>query len=166
MTLSRTALLLVAGAGLLAGCSQPASNSATNTAAATSAAAPASGPDTVITQADLPHPKAGLWMVTTSMNGGPAHTLQNCYKGEPLKMQDHAIPGCTGLVLKRTFLGDYVMDAACSSQQGMSSSMHMVVHGDFLGGSYTTNGTAHIAMPGRPPMDFTTHSEAHWMGPC
>jgi len=171
MTLSRTALVFVAGAGLLAACSQPASNSATNsaatnTAAASSAApAPTSGPDTVITRADLPHPRAGLWMLTSSTNGGPAHTTQSCYKGEPLKMEEHPIPGCTGLILKRTFLGDYVMDAACSGH-GVASSMHMVVHGDFLGGSYTTNGTAHIAIPGRPAMDITTHTDAHWMGPC
>jgi len=168
MTLTRTAILLVAGAGLLAACSQPSSNTATNTAAASSgapAAAASSGPDTVISQADLPHPKAGLWAVSSSTNGEPAHTTQSCYKGEPLKMNEHPIPGCTGLVFKRTFLGDYVMDAACN-EQGMSSSMHMVVHGDFLGGSYTTDGTAHIAMSGRPAMDITTHSEAHWLGPC
>jgi hypothetical protein len=168
MTFSRTALMLVAGGALLAACSQPGGNTAANTAAASSgapAATATSGPDTVITQADLPHPKAGLWAISSSTNGGPAHTSQSCYKGEPLKMQEHQVPGCTGLILKRTFLGDYVMDAACN-MHGMASSMHMVVHGDFLGGAYTTDGVAHIAMPGRPAMDITTHSEAHWLGPC
>jgi hypothetical protein len=167
MTLSRTALILLAGAALIAGCSKSGDNT---TAAASSAsgapAAAASGPDTVITEADLPHPKAGLWVVSSSTNGGPPHTSQSCYHGEPFKMNEHPVPGCTGLVLKRTFLGDYVMDAACGSQGGLSSSMHMVVHGDFTGGNYTTDGTAHIVMPGRPPLDFTSHGEAHWTGPC
>ena len=167
MTISRTALVLVAGVALIAGCSK-AGGSAQTTASTSGApaAAPSSGPDTVITQADLPHPKAGMWVVSSSTNGGPPHTSQSCYHGEPFKMNEHPVPGCTGLVLKRTFLGDYVMDAACGSQGGLSSSMHMVVHGDFLGGAYTTDGVAHIAMPGRPAMDITTHSEAHWMGPC
>jgi hypothetical protein len=171
MTLSRTALLLAASVALLAACNKTGGNTTTAAAAGSStaaaSAAPASGPDTVITQADLPHPKAGLWAITSSTNGGPSHTTQSCYKGEPLKLEQHPIPGCTGLILKRTFLGDYVMDAACSSPQGgMSSSMHMVVHGDFLGGSYTTDGTAHITIPGRPALDLTSHSEAHWLGPC
>ena len=166
MTMSRTALILVAaGAALVAGCSK----SGGNTTAAASAGAPASaatsGPDTVITSADLPHPKAGVWAVSTSTNGGPAHTSQSCYHGEPFKMNEHPVPGCTGMVLKRTFLGDYVMDAQCA-EHGIESSMHMVVHGDWTGGSYTTNGSVHMVFPGRPPMDITTHSEAHWMGPC
>ena len=143
MTLSRTALLLVAGAALLAACNKTGGNTTTTAAAgssaAPSAAAPSNGPDTVIAQADLPHPKAGLWAVSSSTNGGAPHTTQSCYKGEPLKLEQHPIPGCTGLILKRTFLGDYVMDAACSSPQGgMASSMHMVVHGDFLGGRVNT----------------------------
>jgi hypothetical protein len=166
MTFSRSALVLVAGAALLAACSQPAGNTSTTTAASGApAAAAATGPDTVISQADLPHPKAGLWATSSSMNGAPPSIHQTCYKGEPIKMNEHPIPGCTGLVLKRTFLGDYVMDAACA-MHGMDSSMHVVVHGDFMGGAYTSDGKAHIVMPGRPPMDFTTHTEAHWVGPC
>ncbi len=166
MTISRTALVLVAGAALIAGCSKAGGNA--QTTASTSgapAAAPSSGPDTVITQADLPHPKAGLWVVSSSTNGGPPHTSQSCYHGEPFKMNEHPVPGCTGMVLKRTFLGDYVMDANCA-EHGFESSMHMVVHGDWTGGAYTTNGAMHMVFPGRPPMDITTHSEAHWMGPC
>jgi hypothetical protein len=164
MTLSRTALVLLAGAALIAGCSQPASNT-TAAASGGAPAAAASGPDTVIGEADLPHPKAGLWVVSSSTNGGAPQTSQSCYHGEPFKMSEHQVPGCTGLVLKRTFLGDYVMDADCN-EHGVTSAMHMVVHGDWTGGAYTTSGSLHMALPGRPPMDITTHSEAHWTGPC
>jgi hypothetical protein len=167
MTFSRTALLLLASAGSLAACSQPAGNTTTTAAgsSAAPAAAPSSGPDTAITAADLPHPRAGLWAVSTSTNGEPAHTAQSCYHGEPFKMNEHPVPGCTGMQLKRTFLGDYVMDASCS-EHGIQTVMHMDVHGDFTGGSYTTNGSVHMVLPGRPPMDITSHSEAHWIGPC
>jgi hypothetical protein len=165
MTISRTALILVAGAALVAGCSKSGGNTTAAASAGAPAAAPTSGPDTVITAADLPHPKAGMWVVSSSTNGGPPHTSQSCYHGEPFKMNEHPVPGCTGTVLKRTFLGAYVMDADCA-EHGFESSMHMDVHGDWTGGAYTTNGSVHMVFPGRPPMDITTHSEAHWMGPC
>ena len=168
MTPLRTTLLILAGAAALAACNKSGGN--TTTTAQTTSGAPAAGatggPDTVISQADLPHPKAGMWVVTSSSNGAPPHVSHSCYKGEPLKLNEHPVPGCTGLVLKRTFLGDYVMDAACSSPQGMSSSMHVVTHGDFTNGAYTSDGTMHMVIPGRPPLDMTSHTEAHWLGPC
>jgi hypothetical protein len=170
MTLTRSVLLLAAAAFALAACSkstggaQTAAN-ASSAGAPPAAAAPSSGPDTTIAESDLPHPKAGMWQVSSSVNGAPAHVSQSCYKGEPLRMNEHPVPGCTGMQLKRTFTGDYVMDASCA-QQGFNSTMHIVVHGDFLGGSYQSNGKVHIEMPGRPPLDMTTHSDAHWLGPC
>ena len=172
MTLSRTALLLVGCAAVLAACSKPAGNTQTTTASGQTAAnaqpaappAATSGPDTSIGEADLPHPRAGMWQVTTTMNGVHEHTSTHCYKGEAFEMRDKRVPGCTAWQFKRTFLGAYVVDAACAAH-GMTSQYHAQVQGDFLGGHYTYDGKAHIQV-GERAMDFASHVDAHWLGPC
>jgi hypothetical protein len=165
MTFTRTALVLLAATALLAACSQPKSN----TAAGSTSAAPATGPDITIGEADLPHPKLGMWVVTSSFNGGAPHVDHNCTKvdqGINLRKDLSKIGQvCSVFTLKRTFLGDYVLDATCGAH-GMSSTIHDVIHGDFGGGSYTTDTTVHMTMTARPVLDLTTHSEAKWIGPC
>ncbi len=166
MTFTRTAILLVAGAALLAACSRPAGNTQTASGAASGAAA-AGGPDTNITANDLPHPKAGMWEVATSVNGRPAETERNCESGQPINLGKdlEKIRQFCAISFKRTFLGDYVVDSTCN-MQGIAGSTHMVVHGDFLGGGYTTDSTSSFTFPGRPATVTHLHSEAHWVGPC
>jgi hypothetical protein len=169
MTFTRTAVVLLAGAGLLAACSQPGGNTAASSSAAAASATLATGPDVAINEADLPHPKLGMWVVTSSFNGRPPHVDHNCTKVDQSinlrKNLSRIGQVCSVFTLKRTFLGAYVLDATCGAR-GVSSTIHDVIHGDFTGGSYTTDTTAHMTLAGRPPMDFTTHSEAKWLGPC
>ena len=152
MTLARTALCLLAGAALLAACSKPGGNQAA-----------ASGPDVVITQADLPKMKPGLWATTVSDDGKPATTSQHCETGEQVGMADMS-KECSKFVFKRTFLGGIVIDATCG-QNGMVSTMHMSVHGDY-NASITGDSQVSLAMPGQPTRSFTTHTESHYVGPC
>jgi hypothetical protein len=152
MTLARTALCLLAGAALLAACSKPGGNQAA-----------ASGPDVVITQADLPKMKPGLWATTVSDDGKPATTSQHCETGEQVGMADMS-KECSKFVFKRTFLGGIVIDAVCGAG-GYSSTMHMTVRGDY---NSAITGDAQITMtlPNHPPTPIATHSEARYVGPC
>jgi hypothetical protein len=152
MTMMRTALCLVAGAGLLAACSKPAAPVAAS-----------SGPDVIITQADLPKLKPGLWVTSVSENGAAATTSQHCETGEAVGMADMS-KECTKFVFKRSVLGAITIDAACGAG-GYSSTMHMQVRGDY---NSAIAGDAQITMilPGRPPTNITTHSESHYVGPC
>jgi len=170
MTPLRTTLLLVAGAALLAACSKPAGNTQTASASgAPAAGAAASGPDTVISENDIPHPKPGMWEVTTSSQNGPPTTDRNCVKADEhvdiAKDMQKMKAFCSTFTFKKTFLGDYVIDSQCG-MHGVTGTSHIVVHGDLLGGSYTTDSQGSFSMPGRPPMTFTTHTVSHWVGPC
>ena len=173
MNLSRTVLLIVAGPALLTACGKSGGGTQTATAASNAAApaapaAPTSGPDTAITEADLPHPKLGMWEVTTTANGRQDPVEHNCMKqAQHISLKDLAQVRryCPGFTYKRTFLGDYVIDADCNTGQ-MRGVTHMVVHGDFTGGDYTTDSSATFSFAGRPPMTFTRHTVSHWIGPC
>jgi hypothetical protein len=166
MAFSRSAACLIAGAAclfagaaLLAACSKPASNQP-----AASASSASSGPDVVITEADLPHLKPGLWETTvTTSQGGPPETSRHCESGESVKPAAMA-KNCSSFVFKRTFLGGIVIDAACGAN-GVFSTMHMSMHGDFSGG-FSGDSQVSLTLPGQPTHTFTTHSEAHYVGAC
>lgn len=162
MTLLRTTLCLVAAGGLLAACSRPAGNQA---AAGSSAPAASSGPDVTITETDLPHLKAGQWETTISSSngGGPPSVSRHCESGQTIKPQQLG-KNCSSFTFKRTFMGGIVIDATCG-QNGMVSTMHMSVHGDY-NASITGDSQVSLAMPGQPTRSFTTHTESHYVGPC
>jgi hypothetical protein len=149
MTLARTALCLATAAALLAGCSKPGGNP--------------SGPDVVITQAELPKMKPGLWTTTVSENGQAATTSQHCETGEQVGMADVS-KECSKFVFKRTARGAIVIDAQCASD-GSSSTMHMTVSGDY---NAHVTGDAQVTMklPGNPPLVVATHAESTYVGPC
>jgi hypothetical protein len=163
MTISRTLLCLAAGAALLAACSKP----ATNQAAAGGGSAPAarSGPDVTITEADLPHLKAGLWSTTSTTPGdkGPPEASTHCETGETIKPQELG-KHCSQFSIKRTFLGAIVIDASCG-QNGVTSTMHMTFKGDF-NSSVSGDSQVSMSMPGQPAHTFATHTESHYVGPC
>jgi hypothetical protein len=150
MTLLRAMLCLAAGAALLAACSKP-------------GAPAANGPDVVITQADLPKMKPGLWTTSVSENGQPATSSQHCETGEQVGMADVS-KECSKFVFKRTALGAIVIDADCASD-GSSSTMHMTVSGDY---NAHVTGDAQVTMklPGNPPMVIATHAESTYVGAC
>jgi hypothetical protein len=167
MITPRFTLVLLAGTALLAACGksgQPAAPaSAAPPSAAPASAAPESGGDTVITAAQLPVPKAGYWETTTTSNGGAPEVSHTCQSGKPIDPKlGHS---CANFTIKRTFTGAYVIDGACS-ENGVSSSMHITVQGDFLGGGYTSDGKGSVTVPNHGTMEFNTHSVSKYVGPC
>ena len=164
----KTAAFAAVGLMLLAGCSK--GGGAANTAAAGGptppgavAQPPASGPDVAIQASDMPHAKAGYWEATTSTNGAAPEVHKYCASGKPISAPQIG-RGCQSFSFKRTFLGAYVIDAACA-EGPVATTFHMTVSGDFNSG-YTSDGQASISTPGRPTSSFTTHSVARWIGPC
>ena len=163
MTIARSLVCAIATAGLLAACSKPAGPSGSSQAAAS--AAPASGPDVMISANDLPRPKAGEWVTTMTAQGGAPVTMRHCEKGEPVDLKSKEIAkNCSKFTFKRTFLGAYVFDAICGAGP-VSMTMHTEVKGDFQGG-YVSDSTGTMAMQGQPTRTISSHSEAHYAGPC
>jgi len=150
--MTRTVLCLMAGAALLAACSKPGGNQAAG-----------NGADVRITKADLPKMKPGLWTTSVSENGQPATTSRHCETGQQVGMADMS-KECSKFAFKRTVLGSIVIDAVCGSD-GSSSTMHMIVSGDY---NVRVNGDARVTMkpPGAPPTVVATHTESHYVGRC
>jgi hypothetical protein len=167
MTILRTVLCLVAGAGLLGACSKPAATSqaAAGSAAASSASGASSGPDVTITETDLPHLKPGLWSttVTSSAEGGKPDTSTHCETGQTIKPVSMG-KVCSRFSFKRTFLGAIVIDAACG-RNGVTTTMHMDIHGDY-NSAITGDSQVSLTLPGQGTQSFTTHTESHYVGPC
>ena len=148
----------------VAGCS-PKSGGA-GAGASASAGSPgtaASGPDTVITEADLPHPKAGVWEVTTTGPGETTETRRHCETGASIKPVQVG-KNCSRFEIRRTFLGGYVIDAACGSQE-LSSTMHVTVSGDF-NSAYSGDTDATMTVKGQAPVVIKTHTVGRYIGPC
>jgi hypothetical protein len=162
MTIPRTVLRLVAGAGLLCACSRPA---ATSQVASSAAPAASSGPDVSIAETDLPHLKAGLWSttVTSSNDGGKPDVSSHCETGETIKPASVG-KACSQFSFKRTFLGVIVVDATCG-QNGVVSTMHMSISGDY-NAAVTGDSQVSLTVPGQPTRSFTTHTESRYVGPC
>ena len=160
----RSSALAALALVLVAGCS-PKGGGGANTAAGSpgAPAAPASGPDTVITEADLPHLKAGVWEITTSGAGEPTETRRRCETGESIKPQQVG-KGCSKFELKRTFLGGFVIDAVCASG-GVASTMHITASGDF-NSSYSSDNDGTMTVTGQAPVVIKTHTEGRYIGPC
>jgi len=149
MRLLRTALCLMAGAGLLSACSKP--------------AGPAGGADVVISQADLPKLKPGLWETSVSNDGKPATSSQHCETGERIGMEAMS-KACSKFEFRRSALGVITIDAVCGAG-GYSSTMHMTVSGDYES-KITGDGLITMNNPDHAPTAITTHSESHYVGPC
>ena len=159
MTLRSAALISIL-LGLLA-CSPR--TTATNAPTSAAPHVPAGGPDTVVSDADLPRLKAGQWAFTTADAGAAAQTRRICKNGESIKPQQLR-RGCGTVVFKRTFQGAFVIDAACSAD-GISSTMTVTISGDFTS-TYAAHTTGSLRIPGQGPVTFDTRTEGHYVGPC
>ncbi len=163
MRVSKPAAAAALGLALLAGCSK--GGGAGNTASAGGAPqAPASGPDVAIQAADMPHPKAGLWETATTTNGSGPELHKFCESGKPVSLPANMGQGCQSFSFKRTFLGAFVIDAACA-EGPVATKVHTTISGDF-NTSYTGDTQASIETQGHPASSFTTHAVSHWIGPC
>jgi hypothetical protein len=128
------------------------------------AASPASGPDTVITEADLPRMKAGKWQKVESGEGDKPSTDTYCESGKPIQMQRGNPKECSKFEIKKTFLGGIVMNMTCSTPQ-YSMTAHATASGDF---NSHWSGDVEMTMTaaGKPPMTTRFHTESTYLGPC
>ncbi|MHB8529288.1 MAG: DUF3617 domain-containing protein [Caulobacteraceae bacterium] len=163
----RTAALAALSLAFLAACSkkpaQPPAVATAPTAAAPAPAAPGAG--ATITAADLPRPKAGYWESTVTGPTGSS-TNRSCASGKPVDTRgmNRMTRNCSQFSFKRGLFGGATIDAVCGAQ-GMSSTLHMDLRGDF-NSNYVWDTTMSLALPGQPPRTFKTHAEAHYLGPC
>jgi hypothetical protein len=145
------------------GANTAASNTGAGSPAAASAPA-APGQPITIPEADLPHPQAGLWQVTTSVNGGPPHVERNCNKGEtdirPPRMNRAA---CPKLDVARMAGGGYTLDADCA-ERGVSAKAHVAISGNFHT-TFASDSEITTNFRGRT-MTTRSHTESHYIGPC
>ncbi|MGA0599774.1 DUF3617 domain-containing protein [Caulobacter sp. KR2-114] len=128
------------------------------------AASPASGPDTVITEADLPRLKAGKWQKVETGDDGKSSTDTYCESGRQLQMKRADLKSCSQFEIKRTFLGGIVMNMTCGNPQ-YTMTAHATASGDF-NSHMTSDVQMTMAVQGKPPVVTKVHTEATYLGPC
>ena len=155
----RAACLIVLSAALVAGCG-PKAGGAGNAAAAPEADA---GVGPQLTEADMPHPKAGLWSYE-SQTAGPEGKQPMCLTGKLLTLFI-ARPSCQN-TRQKTAAGGYVMDSACTSDNGSVTKVHAVAAGDFNADFTTDVSIGYVAAAGGPGMATENHTRSKYLGPC
>ncbi|HEY2710201.1 MAG TPA: DUF3617 family protein [Caulobacteraceae bacterium] len=163
MKLSPTAAIAIAGLCFVTACGPKAGGNAAAGGTTTAAGgAQASGPDQVISFADLPRPKAGLWQQTMDDGDGHPASTTSCLSG---KNPNVKMPkSCTQFTITRTFLGAIKMHMNCSSPE-FSMVSDAVATGD-MQSSMTSDMTMTVTMQGQPPKTSKMHIDAKYMGPC
>ena len=159
-----TSVIALTGFCLLAACGpKGAGSNAPSGGASGAASAPSSGPDVAINLADLPRARAGLWQTTIDSGDGHPGSVTSCASGKAPAI-GKGVKECNKVVLKRTVLGDVVMDMSCTTP-AFTMTSHMVATGDFE--THITSDTV-MSMKGvkGPPTTSKVHTEAHWLGPC
>jgi hypothetical protein len=156
--------LTIASLALLTACGQKGGGgNAAAPGTAQSGGAAASGPDVEIKMSDLPHPRAGLWKIVTDDGDGKPATMSICRSGKMPEMPKMPA-GCSKFVIKKTFLGAYVVDMDCKTPN-FSMTAHSTVTGDFqthaAGDSDMT-----MQIKGQPAKTMKMHMEETWSGPC
>lgn len=141
-----------------------ASSGASQAAAGGGAASPASGPDTVITEADLPRMKAGKWQKVETDETGKSSTETYCESGKQIQMKRADTKECSQFEIKKTFLGGIVMNMTCGTPQ-YTMTAHATASGDF-NSHMTSDVEMSMAVQGKPPFKSKVHTEATYLGPC
>jgi hypothetical protein len=170
MHISRTAVV-IAGLCVLAACGpKPGGNAAAGGAAnsaaggggaSTTASAGGDGGQTVDFSA-LPHPRGGLWQETLDDGDGKPSVTTSCLSGKTPVMK---VPkDCSQFTFKKTLLGAYVMDMACTMDGG-SMSAHAEMNGDFQN-AMTSDMTMNINITGQPARVMKMHTDLKYLGPC
>jgi hypothetical protein len=152
--------LCVGLAGLVGGC-KPKGEAAKPAASAAAPAAP--GGDVVISEADLPHPRAGAWeRVDPSEEHGAPDRF--CVVDRPFSI-GKLRTSCQKFVFHRTMMGGLTIDSECG-QHGVSSKMHMSATGDFQSAYSTEVQMAITLRPGEPPHMVNTKMDFRYVGAC
>ena len=146
-------------AGLTGGCKPKAGEPARSVAAQ---APVARGGDVEITEAQLPHPRAGAWERT---DPGEDHGAPDrfCVVDRPFTIRLRA--NCQKTVFHRTASGGVTVDSECG-KGGVSSKMHLVATGDFQSAYSTDVQMAIVLRPGDPPRMVSTKMDYRYVGAC
>jgi hypothetical protein len=170
MSAFRTVSALALCAGLLVACSKPAggggaaSGAAAGSASGASGAASATpGPDVEVNEAQLPHPRAGLWKAVNKDDASDQGTTF-CVTDRPFnvgKLKAY----CSKFVFHRTWTGGLVIDSVCG-KGGVTSTMHGTATGDFQTGYSSDMQMSFTLKPGDPPHVSETHMDYRYVGAC
>jgi hypothetical protein len=128
-----------------------------------SGGAAVSGPPGVgpqLTDADMPHPKPGLWDVKSAAAG----ERQTCLSG-PVLTVFAARPGCTQISRQRTADGGLVMDSQCSDDTGVSHT-NVSATGDFQSAFSVTLAASASLKSGANMPSMTDHMDYRYLGDC
>jgi hypothetical protein len=153
--------LCVGLAGLAVGC-KPKGGEAAKPAAAASGAAGGGG-EVEITEAQLPHPRAGAWERT---DPGDEHGAPDrfCVVDRPFSI-GRLRTSCQKFVFHRSAGGGVTIDSECG-RGGVSSKMHMAAVGDFQSAYSTDVQMAITLKPGEPPHMVSTKMNYRYVGAC
>jgi len=139
----RLALVCLASAAALAGC-------APKSAGVGPGAAQGAGPQ--LTEADMPHPKSGLWDIKSAATGD-THT---CLSGQLLNI--FAVrSGCNQISRQHSADGGLVMDSQCSG----SSATHVSASGD-----YQSAFQVDMTLSGGGMGSMKDHVDYRYLGDC
>jgi hypothetical protein len=154
--------LLAVSVLALAACSK---GGGTSSAGGGEAAKAGGGPDTVITEADLPRIKAGKWQKVETGEDGKSETSSYCESGKAIQMHKPDKAQCAKFEIKRTFLGGIVMDMQCGDPAQYVMSAHATASGDF-NSHVTSDSTMTLTVPGKPATTTKIHTEMTYLGAC
>ena len=154
----RKACLIVLSTAIAAGCGPKAGgrgNAVTPDANA--------GVGAQLTEADMPHPKAGLWSYESD-TAGPKDKQPLCLTGKLLTLFI-APPSCQN-TRQKTAAGGYVMDSTCTAGDGSTTKVHAVAAGDFNADFITDFSIGFVAHAGGSGMATHNHTRSKYLGPC
>jgi len=129
------AILAAGSLGLVAGCAKP------------------------LTEAEMPHPRAGLWTRVTVENG-QTDKGQVCMAGKPFHVLG---PACPGTTFRKTSDGAFETENRCV-QNGPVSDIKDRYTGDFQS-SYLEDSTGTLDQPGKPPFATESRNTFTYIGP-
>jgi len=130
------AILAAGSLGLVGGCAKP------------------------LTEAEMPHPKAGLWTEVTVLNG---HTDkgQVCMAGKPFHVLG---PGCPGTTFRKISEGVFESESRCDQGSAVSDIKDRY-SGDFQS-AFVKDSTGDLDQQGKAPFHITSRSTFTYVGAC
>jgi hypothetical protein len=114
-----------------------------------------------LTEADMPHPKAGLWEMKSAVTG----VRQNCLSGQVLTVFA-ARPGCGQVSRQRSADGAVVMNSQCQGAGGATSTAAVSATGDGQTSLSVELAIHSAAKAEAPKIAMSDHIDYRYLGPC
>jgi hypothetical protein len=130
------AILAAGSLGLVGGCAKP------------------------LTEAEMPHPKAGLW-ARVSVSNGQTDKGQVCMAGKPFHVLG---PACPGTTFRKVSDGVFETENRCEQTHAVSDIKDRY-SGDFQS-AFVENSTGMLDQEGKAPFSTTSRNTFTYVGPC